>query len=857
MKKTRRIISVFIYLAFSVLFIFSGLFITDSLPRKLSYKINSFISGLIVPANSSGVISQPSDNTDSAPVAPRKLMMPDGMTAMWLDLDSDIASDTGGAYSAFLTEADSYFNYFDNFHTNAVFIKPDAEYRYSGLCDENSAHIDLLREYMSRAQAKAYLIGLVIDDSLLYGSDGSFTFDNIKYYLSNYAFDAAVLYSDTLTQSGRLREAAEFCFTGIKSFNSQLHAGVVLTCNAAAEYADAQSVDILNSGLADFVFIKSDGSVRSSALPFSTVMSWWNELAKYYTESRFYICHRADLLNSGAYEWNSNSELADELKYMWDFNNIYGSVFCGARDMLAGRKSFAQRAAYLIESGQSDMLKVKTLTLDSQNNYVAFTGVSDYGHRLLLNRTVADSDGGGFNLRYALAAGENNFHFFSCGKELVYRIYSNIGRDGSAPLYNRAPASGYSVTPYVDNGLGTSLMCRIFSDDTEQLGPAGAYNTYQADFSTLCSGTLDYVKNITVSEEGYIRYELSSGISVYGVNCELINNAYTMPENKITVGGVNETASSTDIVFGTDWLVPVTVKTLPQSYSNGYLNYSYNISSYTAEYVDITFHHTAEFFNQALLTFAADSPFTRNELYRGANGTMILRLYLRQKGQFYGFDIYTDEYSRLVLSFKKHANGSLSGKVIMLDPGHGGLAMTGTALSDESVSEADVTLSIALKVRQMLTEQGAAVIMTRYADTPLDLDERCRLLSLYNPDIFVSVHCDGSDGAYDSGTHTFYFRPYSQPLANAVNSALVYAYQNHIYAPGDTNYSSVNRGIKYYPFYVTRLNQCPSVLVETGFMTNYTEGRILADNNSQYWLAQGITDGIVNYFARNNATVAG
>mgnify|MGYP003482738284 CR=1 FL=1 len=103
----------------------------------------------------------------------------------------------------------------------------------------------------------------------------------------------------------------------------------------------------------------------------------------------------------------------------------------------------------------------------------------------------------------------------------------------------------------------------------------------------------------------------------------------------------------------------------------------------------------------------------------------------------------------------------------------------------------------------------------------------------------------------DSGTHTFYFRSYSKPLAQAINENLVYNYRNYIYSPGDTNYSHVNRGTKYYPFYVTRLDNCPSVLVETGFMSNAIEGQVLTDDNCQYWLADGIAKGIEQYFATN------
>lgn len=187
----------------------------------------------------------------------------------------------------------------------------------------------------------------------------------------------------------------------------------------------------------------------------------------------------------------------------------------------------------------------------------------------------------------------------------------------------------------------------------------------------------------------------------------------------------------------------------------------------------------------------------------------------------------------------------------MLDPGHGGLSMTGTATRND-IAEAKITLAIALKARDMLASLGADVVMTRTAEKPLTLEQRVEILTAENPDLYVSIHCDGSENIADSGTHTFYYTPFSKPLATSISSSLVSVYRNYIYAPGDSNYSAVDRGTKYYPFFVTRMFNCPSVLVETGFLTNPVEGDNLANDNCQYWIAQGISDGIRNYFEQNN-----
>lgn len=431
--------------------------------------------------------------------------------------------------------------------------------------------------------------------------------------------------------------------------------------------------------------------------------------------------------------------------------------------------------------------------------------------------------------------------------------YSTFFRDSVKAPSTLENTNETGLSPYNDNGLGTSLMCKVLTDGTEQLGTATEYDTYHPTYSTLPAGMYDYVDSITPSEKGYLRYELRSGISVYSTGIELISNAYTMPENKLVINGVDESnAASTDIVFEKDWFSPIEITTSPLAFTKGYLDYSFSLSSFDAEYIDVKFYYTSEFYNMSLLQFASNSVFSNGELYSDGSGNMILRLYLRQKGQFYGYDIYEDDNGRLVLSFKKHSDGSLTGKTVMLDAGHGGLSMTGTATSDGGTAEANVTLPIALKARDMLEKMGATVILTRdTADEALTLQDRVDILTEKNPDLFVSIHCDGTDDITSAGTHTFYYTPFSKPLAAAIHSSLVTEYQSHIYKSTDTNYSLVDRGTKYYPFYVTRMFNCPSVLVETGFLTNPVEGTNLANDNCQYWIAQGIANGIRDYFASN------
>ena len=967
MNKKKYITAATVFLLLSFLVVTIGLYLSDALPDKITYAIDSAIDQIM---NDDGkLITQ--TGTDVGYVSLSRPRIPAGIHGAYIDLDTELApfAQDGTAYAAFIAETESNFDYLRNFMIDTLFITPDYVGAAGTLTDANGNKVDVLNEYLKYADLNGCFKVLVINDSCIY-HNGQFSFDTVKSYLRNYSFDAVLLSSAALPSQQKLASAASFFGKHVKvDFGGNCYFGVDVPSSAAARYADADTLAALESGFVDFAVVEGN-SMKNAALPFSAVMNWWNAKAQVYPDITFYCRHRNDLVLSNTADWNNYIEICDQVRFLWNCENFKGSVFYNLTALKQNVASASVRLSYLYFDGELSDLSVNSIQLNENSQSVLFTGTAAAGYKVLCNgKNISNLPS--FTYSATLTAGENDFVFFSAGKSLHYRIYNNTriiydyapqtdlnvnsgdtvmisavcmeGADVccavngktyvmseeyaaagiSIPEGYRLYACGvrfsgntYSdlnlgkvviaasvgentetvtgacisvlksesrgivnkicelfssdtqvpantdknpfsytetVSPYHDNGLGRALLCRIVNDDTEILGALSDHDTYHADYSTLPEGTIDYVKSMTLNENGYLRYELKSGISVYGVNCELINNGYALPKNRVFVNSVDDSSPrSTDIVFNMDWFSPVTVKCCPQEYFKGYQSYAFNISAFTAQYIDVTFHYTGDFYNSSLLNFDAASPFSRSELYAEGDENLILRLYLKKPGQFYGFDLYRNEQNQLVLSCKKHVDGSLQGKVVMLDAGHGGLSMTGTALADNSVAEKTVTLAIAYKTKQMLEMKGAQVLMTRTMDTALSLEERTKIQSSANPDIFVSIHCDGTDNIADAGTHTFYFRPYSQPLANAINTSLTSVYQTYIYVPTDTNYAKVDKSIKFYPFFVTRLNHCPSVLVETGFMTNPVEGQILASDNAQYWIAKGISDGVEAYFANNH-----
>lgn len=507
-------------------------------------------------------------------------------------------------------------------------------------------------------------------------------------------------------------------------------------------------------------------------------------------------------------------------------------------------------SSYSIDSG---MLNVYSVCPQGSSVYSVIGGE-------IIEMSVAEnlSEPAGYSV-YSSAVKISKLKFTKAKLDIICKYNQNsiTGSLGEVDFHSeKTEGSLYAPvkpTPFTDNGLGTALMCEVFYDNTEQLGILNSYDTYDPDKSTLPEGTLDYVNQINLTDDGNLRYELRSGVAVYAENCRLINNAFVMPGNNVSVYKTEDgNPSSTDIYFSYDWLSPVTVTSYPNNYETGYMSFSFNLEAYSAEYVDVKFAYTDSITNETLLAFSDTSVISYAEVITGTDTeSTTLRLHLKKAGAFYGYSINVLDNNILCISLKKHSQPGLAGKVVMIDAGHGGLSMTGTAVANESICEAEVTLSVALKVRQILAGMGATVLMTRTDDTSLILSDRVKMCEAQNPDVFVSLHCDGADNKSEAGTHTFYFRPYSQPLAKAIHEQLVHHYTTYIYTDEDSNINIVNKKIKYYPFFVTRVDTCPSVLVEMGFMSNAVESSVLTDDNCQYWLADAIANGISDYFTNN------
>ncbi len=204
--------------------------------------------------------------------------------------------------------------------------------------------------------------------------------------------------------------------------------------------------------------------------------------------------------------------------------------------------------------------------------------------------------------------------------------------------------------------------------------------------------------------------------------------------------------------------------------------------------------------------------------------------------------------------FAQISSNPLSGKSIIIDPGHGGI--DGGAWDGRNFLEKDVNLQISLKLKDKLTEDNVNISMTRDSDVSLDgrntlsssrhardLMERVNLINSGNYDIFVSIHVNNSKNASAIGPMVLYSskQPASAILATCIQNSL-----NRHSESALTKYA-VHSPVKS-EFFILNNSSIPGVIVESGFISNPTEKRLLQDPSYQSRLCSAIYSGLRDFF---------
>jgi N-acetylmuramoyl-L-alanine amidase len=229
--------------------------------------------------------------------------------------------------------------------------------------------------------------------------------------------------------------------------------------------------------------------------------------------------------------------------------------------------------------------------------------------------------------------------------------------------------------------------------------------------------------------------------------------------------------------------------------------------------------------------------------------------------------------------------------VVIIDPGHGGKD-PGT-VGKKKTFEKDIVLEISRKLGKIIKKEmpDVKVIFTRNSDKFIPLQKRTKIANENNGKVFISIHANSVKNRRASGFETFILGPekgekakevvlkensvinfedsktregykgINQILATMAQSAfsrqseyLAYLVQQEM-EKELRGLKLKNRGVKQGPFWVMVGATMPNILVETGFLSNSYDLKILKTNAYQYKIAQGIFEGFKRYKRDYESTI--
>ena len=167
------------------------------------------------------------------------------------------------------------------------------------------------------------------------------------------------------------------------------------------------------------------------------------------------------------------------------------------------------------------------------------------------------------------------------------------------------------------------------------------------------------------------------------------------------------------------------------------------------------------------------------------------------------------------------AGVSLAGKVVVIDPGHGG---TDPGICVAGLAEADVTLDVAARVEGRLAATGVVAVLTRGGGNGPDSATRAALAEEVRADVVLSLHCDGHSSPVPSGVASFYWGDARVGSRSAVGARLAQLVQSEVTA----RTGLVDLRTHACTIDMVRLTKMPAVQVEIGYLTNPLDRERLA-----------------------------
>lgn len=242
--------------------------------------------------------------------------------------------------------------------------------------------------------------------------------------------------------------------------------------------------------------------------------------------------------------------------------------------------------------------------------------------------------------------------------------------------------------------------------------------------------------------------------------------------------------------------------------------------------------------------FFPDNPVIKRLDWYQNTPTTIEYIFTFKSSQQWGYDVRY-EGSTLILSFNNppiSQGNNLKGKVILLDPGHGG--EESGAVGPNGYTEKEINLVISQLLAEKLRAKGATVYLTRNDDTFVSLFDRQKKIEQLKPTIALSIHYnalpDGGNAETTKGIGVFWYHPQAHNLSVFLHDYLVENLQRPSY------------GIFWNNLALTRPHTSPTVLLELGFMINPYEFEWIINTSAQRQLATTLAEGVEKWLIKHH-----
>jgi len=183
---------------------------------------------------------------------------------------------------------------------------------------------------------------------------------------------------------------------------------------------------------------------------------------------------------------------------------------------------------------------------------------------------------------------------------------------------------------------------------------------------------------------------------------------------------------------------------------------------------------------------------------------------------------------------------------VVIDAGHGG---SDNGAMENNIKEKDLNLAIAKDIKELNTNENINIILSRDKDVDFTVRNRTEFTNEKKADLFISIHVDAEEHKNEHSGLSVLIPKNDNPYlkqSQILGSALVQSFENNYQLPVATKLQQQEEGV-----WVLKANECPSVLIETGFITTQKDLDYLLNSENQKKIATNILKGIQKYAEQN------